>query len=87
MEIRLYQRITKHCLLVLEEAITAKTFFAVLSIAAFTIMVGISNSGMALCSKSSLFTDNKDIHKVRQVFAILPSNHSSVNQSNSRTDR
>jgi hypothetical protein len=81
MEIRLYQRITKQALLVLEEVSTDKTFFAVLSIAAFTIMVGISNNGMALSSSSSLFTVSKDIHRVHQVFAILPSNHSSVNQT------
>jgi hypothetical protein len=71
MEIPLYQRITKHCLLVLEDSSTAKTLFAVLSIAAFAIMVGISNNGMALSSSASLFTVNKDIHKVHLSINII----------------
>ena len=50
---------------------SAKTFFAVLSIAAFAIMIGISNNGMALSSSSSLFTDNKDIHKVHLSINII----------------
>jgi hypothetical protein len=58
---------------------TAKTFFAVLSIAAFTIMVGISNNGMALSSSSSLFTDSKDIHKVHLSINIIdPSRDSTI---------
>jgi hypothetical protein len=82
MEILLYQRITKHCLLVLEDLSTATTFFAVLSIAAFAIMVGISNNGMALSSSSSLLTVNKDIHKVHLSINIIDPARDSTIPSN-----
>ena len=64
------------------EDFTAKTFFAVLIIAAFTIMIGISNSGMALSSSSSLFTINKDIHKVHLSISIIDPARDSTITSN-----
>ena len=61
---------------------SAKTFFAVLIIAAFTIMIGISNSGMALSSSSPLFTINKDNHKVHLSISIIDPARDSTITSN-----